>query len=331
MLKLKRRGKTELTSKVFTEKRLAGQTAERCMNMSEFKIDFQLLADGAADGAAGETAKDTVLENENTTGENDVSEKGPDAGDGKAPETITTSDTLDAKRAEFEKLISGDYKELFSERVQNIINKRFRDDRARREIIEKQQPIIDLLCQKYGIEDGDTEKLRAAFESDNTYWEEAAENAGMGVEQYRELTRLRAETARLRAERESAEADSFVNRQLTQWFSEGEGLKELYPGFDMRAEMENRDFLGLLKAGIPVRKAYELLHMDEILNGAAESAAKETERRVVDDIRKKQARPDENGLKNTNGAVLKKSVASLTREERAELARRAQRGEKITF
>lgn len=309
----------------------AGETAERGMNMSEYEFDFQLLADGAAKGAEGAEMNTVQGENTTTGAEGNVSEEGLDAEGRKETETQVTSDTLENRRSEFEGLISGEYKDLFQERVQHIIDKRFKGDRERQKMLEKQRPIMDLLAQRYGVADGDPEKLLEAFESDNQYWEQAAENAGMDVEQYMELTRLRAESARLKAERESAEADNFASQQLARWLAESNDLKEYYPNFDFRAETENRDFVGLLKAGIPMRKAYELLHMDEILSGAVETAARETERRVVDNVRKKQARPDENGLKNTNGFVLKKDVSKLTREERAELAKRAQRGEKITF
>ena len=44
--------------------------------------------------------------------------------------------------------------------------------------------VIDMLMQRYGIADGDVQKLMSALESDNAYWNAAAEEAGMDVEQW---------------------------------------------------------------------------------------------------------------------------------------------------
>lgn len=299
--------------------------------------DLQLFADGAAAESGAESAAENRLEE--NSGENAAENTAADAGDGAAggadpdagghkdTETHVTSNTLEARRREFDRLISGEYKNEFQERFQSIFNERFRDYKGMSEKLEAQQPIIDMLMQRYGIEGNDPKKLFEAFESDDEYWEEAAEREGMRVEQYRELARLRAENERMREAQESAASQNYVNQQLNEWFMQGESLKSVYPNFDFRTEIANRDFTGLLKAGIPMQKAYELMHMEEIMDNARQ----QTEKKVVDSIRSKAARPGENGLSAPNGFVLKKDVASLTKDERRELARRAARGEIIKF
>lgn len=301
-------------------------------------IKLQLFADGAAESGAEDGAEENRLENEEMTGaeNHDDDLVGSDDENGeesfvaeskKGTKTNVTSNTLEARKAEFEKLISGEYKEEFREKFQSIFNERFRDYKGIRETLDAQQPIIDMLMQKYNIRGGDLNALRAAFDSDDEYWEEAAAKEGMSAEQFRELSKLRAENERMRAEYETRISQNYVNQQMNEWFMQGEELKSVYPDFDFRSEIANRDFTGLLKAGIPMRRAYELIHMDEIMD----SVQQKTEKRVVDNIRSKGKRPDENGLNSPNGFVLKKDVSSLTREERRELARRAQRGETIKF
>lgn len=302
-------------------------------------IKLQLFADGAAEsGGTEDGAKENRLGNEEITGAENLDDDliGADDENGeesfaaeskKGTKTNVTSNTLEARKAEFEKLISGEYKEEFKEKFQNIFNERFRDYKGIRETLDAQQPIIDMLMQKYNIRGGDLNALRAAFDSDDEYWEEAAAKEGMSAEQFRELSKLRAENERMRAEYETRISQNYVNQQMNEWFMQGEELKSVYPDFDFRSEIANRDFTGLLKAGIPMRRAYELIHMDEIMD----SVQQKTEKRVVENIRSKGKRPDENGLNSPNGFVLKKDVSSLTREERRELARRAQRGETIKF
>ena len=71
--------------------------------------------------------------------------------------------------------------------------------------------------------------------------------------------------------------------------------------------------------------------MDDIKTSAARQAAREAEKQVVDGIRAKGARPPENGTAAQSAFTVKGDVSKLTRKDREEIARRAARGEKITF
>jgi hypothetical protein len=71
----------------------------------------------------------------------------------------------------------------------------------------------------------------------------------------------------------------------------------------------------------------EVIHMDEIMSGVA----KKVESTVAETIRANGHRPAENGTSSQSGVVYKNDVSALTREDRAEIARRAARGEKIGF
>lgn len=63
---------------------------------------------------------------------------------------------------------------------------------------------------------------------------------------------------------------------------------------------------------------------------ALETVAKETEERVLNSIRQRQMRPDENGIAKKQ-SFGKSHVSSLTKSERANIAKRAADGEKIIF
>ena len=103
--------------------------------------------------------------------------------------------------------------------------------------------------------------------------------------------------------------------------------KETYPEFDFEKEIKNPEFMRLLKIGVGVKNAYEVVNIDAIL----EKNTKATEKKVVDSIRLKGNRPVENGSEGAAGILLSGNASKLSRKERAELAKRAARGEKISF
>ena len=122
-----------------------------------------------------------------------------------------------------------------------------------------------------------------------------------------------------------------MERQVQKWRGEAEQMKALYPGFDLETESRDPQFLSMLRFGVPVQTAYEVLHMEEIKTGIAQMTARATEKQVVDGIRAKGVRPQENGTAAQSGFTIRDDVHKLTKKDRAEMARRAARGEKITF
>lgn len=249
----------------------------------------------------------------------------------KASEVTTTSNTLEEKRKAFEDLINGEYKDIFTERTQGIIDRRFKETKNLEAKLQAQTPILDMLMSKYKISDGDVNKLTKAIEQDDTYWEEAAEEAGLTVEQYKTVQKLERENAELRRAEEYRAGQQRAEQQLNEWYRQGEELKKIYPDFDFRNEVANQNFLGMLKAGLPVQKAYEVMHIDELVNGAAKVAAQKAEQQTVARVREKASRPAENGISSQSASLIKSDVSSLTKADRAEIARRVARGERITF
>ena len=243
----------------------------------------------------------------------------------------TTSDTLEAKRKAFQDLIEGEYKDQYTEAFQKAFNRRFKETKGMEDSLAAQKPIIDILMQRYKVEGGDMAKLQKAIEEDNSYWEQAADEAGLTVEQYKAMQKLERENAELKAIRQRQAGEQQAQAQLNQWMREAEGVKEIYPNFDFRAEIGNKEFQGLLKAGIPVQKAFELVHMDEIREATARSAAQTASQQMQAKIKSKASRPSENGTSSQSAVVVKSDVHSLSRADRAEVIRRAQRGEKISF
>ena len=332
-------------------------------NYALLDIDLQLF-DGAAGGTAGgnaagdgaaqgeasalpkaETGRGTSRRAKSGAYDNVVFGKQEDApqtaattpvageiGEGNAKAGVeTTSDSLEAKRNAFRDLTKGEYKEQFAEEVQRIINSRFKEVKGMETTLTAQKPIMDILMQRYNIADGDMAKLQSAIENDNVYYEEAAEQAGMTVEQYKAMQKLEQENAELKRIRQRQLGEQQANQKLNEWYAEAEKVKEVYPTFDFRTESADRNFLGLLKSGLSVQQAYELMHMDEIKASAAKVAAQTAGQQMVAKIQSKASRPAENGTSSQSAAIIKSDVHSLSKNDRAEAARRALRGEKIRW
>ena len=137
------------------------------------------------------------------------------------------------------------------------------------------------------------------------------------IEENRRLKKLHMEQLR------SMEAKNKVQT----WKNEAEEVKRIYPEFDLKEELSNPEFIRLLKLGINLKSAYEVVNIDSILDRNTKTA----QRKVVDSIRLKGNRPVENGSEETSGILLSGNVSKLNKKQRAELAKRAAKGEKISF
>ena len=180
-----------------------------------------------ADTGAGKSGgKQTVVygkQPEGTAG-------GPDAGgQGVGSAGVVTSDTEEALAKEYDELMAGKFKDLHAKREQELFNRRFKEFKGDREALDAQNPIIDTLKQKYGVDSADD--LQRAIEADDSFWEQAAEDAGMSVQQYREFQSIQRENAAFKAQQEAAQSQAQADQQVQQWYTEAQALKQ-QPGFE---------------------------------------------------------------------------------------------------
>ena len=97
---------------------------------------------------------------------------------GKAETDVkVTSNTLEEKRKAYRSMVSGEYKDVYTEDTQRIINRRFSDMKALQKQLDDAKPVLDALRERYGVEDA--KDLLNAIDSDHAYWAEAADEAGM--------------------------------------------------------------------------------------------------------------------------------------------------------
>ena len=243
----------------------------------------------------------------------------------------TTAQTID-RNAEFEKLIRGEYKDLYDARVQDTIQKRLKSTKETVEKYEALSPMLEMLSKKYGVDASDTEALNKAIEEDDSYYEEEAVEKGMTVQQLKEIRKMERENADLKKQMQEQTTRDKANQLYSTWMNQAEQLKSVYPSFNLENELQNAKFVDLLKVpGVDVRTAYELIHKDDIIAGAMQFTAKTVEQKIANKIMANGARPTENGMSSQSAAVVKSDVSQLSKADRQEIIRRVARGEKIRF
>ena len=192
-------------------------------------------------------------------------------------------------------------------------------------------PTLELLAKKYGVDAADIEGLNKAIEEDDSYFEEEALQRGMSVQDLKNIRKMERENADLKRQMQEQQTKEKADKLYAQWMQQEKDTKQVYPSFNMQAEMQNPKFVDLLKSNIDVKTAYEVLHKDEIIPAAMQFTAKTVEQKLTNKIIANGARPTENGMSSQGAAVVKSDVSQLSRADREEIRRRVARGEKIRF
>ena len=250
-----------------------------------------------------------------------------------AQETAATEDQTATES--FEDLINGRYKGDFESRVQGIIKDRLKGSREREARVN---PILEMVAQRYGMDTSDMANLdlnalQEAISSDTSQYEAEAAEKGIPVDVVAKIHKLEhMEAQKQREETERAEQGR-VRQHLESMLQQEAQLKQLYPTFDLQKELQNPDFMRLTspQVGVDVRTAYEVVHRDELRGKEMQFAAQQAAQRVSASVQANSRRPAENGLGGSSGAVYKSDPTKFTKEDRAEIRRRVQRGEKIVF
>jgi hypothetical protein len=298
-------------------------------------LNLQLFAEGTGgdggtgtEGAKGETATAAMSQ---TKGAKNPLANVVYGKQEESPAAEVNPTPTEDRNSKFEELIKGEYKDLYDARVQDTVQKRLKSTKETVERYESLAPTLEILAKKYGVDATDIKALNKAIEEDDSYFEEEALEKGVTVEQLKEIRKMERENADLRRQMEEQNRKDNANRLYSQWMTQAEEAKVVYPTLDLRVEMQNPRFVDLLRSNIDVRTAYEVLHKDEIIPAAMHFTAKTVEQKLTNKIIANGARPAENGNSSQSGAVVKSDVSQLSKADRQEIIRRVQRGEKIRF
>lgn len=234
-------------------------------------------------------------------------------------------------KKEFNNLIKGEFKEVYEEKIKENLSKRFKENEALKAQLDDAKEILFALSGRYSVEPGDMESLKSAVNADDELFKKEAEKQGLDVKSYRYLKNLERENEEFKKYFEKERLEREAADTMKQWYDMSEALAKEYPDFNISKEAENPKFIALIKAGVDLKTAYEAIHHKDILDLAKEDAAAKARKEATREYLSREARPEENGLSARSSAIIKTDVSKLSAKDRAELAKRAARGEKISF
>lgn len=245
------------------------------------------------------------------------------------------------KRKAFGQLMQGEYAAEFEEALQRA------SEMAVQNVLDNPavKGLMDALGEAYGIDVQSADNLAALTEAvkngkvkNDEYYETLAAERGISVKTAREMDRMESELQRANAEkqraeqvRQAAEHQQRAAAVLAQWEAEAARLKVKYPAFELDKVLNNPSVADMIRRGIGLEAAYRAAYFDQLMEASTARTAQQVEQGVTARIQQRAQRPAENGAHPGGAAEMKVDVAHMTAKQRAELAKRARRGERIVL
>ena len=236
-----------------------------------------------------------------------------------ADENGTDAVSADNDR-EFDELIRGKFKDSFAKRTQSIIDRRFAKTKAAEQTARDVEPLLGKLRETVpgGAELGTGELIERFIGSLDKKDAGQPETEKSGDD----ILRL----AQLAARKKAAE------QTVGRWEKEAEELKEIYPAFSLEGEMTgNEKFSSLIRAGLPVRLAFEAANLEQIMSSAMKYAAENAGLKTAQSIQAGAGRVQENPVLDRAASVRRRDVSSLTEKDIMKIITEVSKGAKITF
>lgn len=286
--------------------------------MTKFKLNLHAFEGdgGAASGAAGASGD---------AGQAAAGNGASLIADGNQPDATAAAGT------EFDTFISGhqdEAKQWFDTKFQEVFNKRFKDYKSMEGRVKAGDQVMQMLATKYGIEDAsDIKSITQALKDDDFLYAERAEANGRTIDEQRNWDNLERENREFREAQRQAERREQIDRQMAEWDKQSANLKALFPSFDLDTELRNPDFESALRSGLSMERAFYAVHGDEIVSGAMQTTANAVRSATVQDMAARRSRPRENAIGSQAAAKVSKDVHKLSKQERAEIAKRSMFGD----
>lgn len=246
--------------------------------------------------------------------------------------------TPEERRRAFGEMMQGEYADLFAEMMDHAVATAVEQMEGNPQM----QALRQALRDTYGMDVDDMDALVDAVQhgrvKNEAYYEDLAQQRGVSVKTAKELDRMESELRRANAENERRQRlEQEMQRQQRVakiregWEAEAEVLRQQYPDFVLDEVLANPQVGELMRRGVKLGDAYRAAYFDHIMEQTTAQTAQKVERGVAARIQQRSSRPGENGTHPGGAAVTKVDVASMTRRQREELARRARRGERIVL
>lgn len=288
--------------------------------------DAAPAADNAAEGGADPEATDSAAEG-----------SGSENGEGEAGEEAKKPSPAERRKA-FGQMMSGEYKDLADEMMQNAVQIAAQNLEASPEM----RGLLEAIAEKYGTDATDltalTDAIRNGVVKDDAYFEKIAMEKGISVRTAREMDKLETQNKRLTAQQQAAQqmqkaaAERARIAQIqAKWDAEAEALQAKYPDFDRDEVLANPEVEKMMRAGCSMEAAYRAAYFDRLMARQTAATAQQTEQGVLNRVQQRASRPAENGTRPGGAVQTHLDVEHMSRKDREALERRVLRGEIITL
>ena len=317
-------------------------------------MELQLFAEGGdGSAAAGETSQSAGADSSPSRGalgrtENAALDEqgstdtkaegsGSENGEGEAGEEAKKPSPAERRRA-FGQMMSGEYKDLADEMMQNAVQIAAQNLEASPEM----RRLLEAIAEKYGTDATDltalTDAIRNGVVKDDAYFERIAMEKGISVRTAREMDKLETQNKRLTAQQQAAQqmqkaaAERARIAQIqAKWDAEAEALKAKYPEFDREEVLANPEVEKMMRAGCSMEAAYRAAYFDRLMARQTAATAQQTEQGVLNRVQQRASRPAENGTRPGGAVQTHLDVEHMSRKDREALEKRVLRGEIITL
>lgn len=316
-------------------------------------MDLQMFAEGGDGSGAGETSQSAGADSSPSRGalgrtENSALDEqgstdqkaegsGSENGEGEAGEEAKKPSPAERRKA-FGQMMSGEYKDLADEMMQNAVQIAAQNLEASPEM----RGLLEAIAEKYGTDATDltalTDAIRNGVVKDDAYFEKIAMEKGISVKTAREMDKLETQNRRLTAQQQAAQqmqkaaAERARIAQIqARWDAEAEALKAKYPEFDREEVLANPEVEKMMRAGCSMEAAYRAAYFDRLMARQTAATAQQTEQGVLNRVQQRASRPAENGTRPGGAVQTHLDVEHMSRKDREALERRVLRGEIITL
>lgn len=226
----------------------------------------------------------------------------------------------------------------YNKQMQSVVQSRLKNAKTAEESLAKLAPALEVLARRHGLdaENMDYEALAKAINDDDSFYEDKALEMGVSLDTAKRIDQQERDHARQQRE----EARNLEEQKLRNHFmrleQQGEALKQVFPNFDLRTELQNPVFARMVAPGtgiMSVEDAYHAVHRKEIEAAQSQVIAQRTAEKISNAIQAGSRRPDENGTSGQSPSVTTFDYSKASREQREALKREiraaAARGEKL--
>jgi uncharacterized protein YsxB (DUF464 family) len=305
-------------------------------DMVSGKMSLQLFAEGGDGGTPAQAAADGSSADPEAT-DSAAEGSGSENGEGEAGEEAKKPSPAERRKA-FGQMMSGEYKDLADEMMQNAVQIAAQNLEASPEM----RGLLEAIAEKYGTDATDltalTDAIRNGVVKDDAYFEKIAMGKGISVRTAREMDKLETQNKRLTAQQQAAQqmqkaaAERARIAQIqARWDAEAEALKAKYPDFDREEVLANPEVEKMMRAGCSMEAAYRAAYFDRLMARQTAATAQQTEQGVLNRVQQRASRPAENGTRPGGAVQTHLDVEHMSRKDREALERRVLRGEIITL